>query len=276
MEKPQLKQSHLAFDGRVGFYQHQSRCCNASMRFSIFEPPQMEAAPVVYFLSGLTCTEENFVVKAGALKKAAELGLCLVVPDTSPRHTGIENEDSDWTYGSGAGFYLDATQEPWARHYKMYSYVVEELPELIQENFRVSDRMSLMGHSMGGHGALVLGLRNPHQYRSMSAFAPIANPSASPWTQQAFSYYLGDSLEQWQSYDATVLVEEYRDERTILVDQGLADQFLADLRPEAFEAACTRAQRPLKMRRHQGYDHGYHFIATFIDDHLHHHAQALR
>lgn len=273
----QVKQTHLAFAGRVSFYQHQSQVCRGPMNFSVFEPPQLadRAVPVVYFLSGLTCTEENFMVKAGALRYAAELGLCLVVPDTSPRKTGIENEDADWTYGAGAGFYLNATQAPWSHHYQMYSYVVEELPALIQSNFNVSDRRSVMGHSMGGHGALVVGLRNPDRYQAISAFAPIANPSVSSWTQQAFSLYLGENRETWLDYDATLLVEQYCDERVLLVDQGLADQFLADLRPDAFEMACNRAGRSLIMRRHRGYDHGYYFISSFINDHLQHHTQAL-
>lgn len=272
----QLKQSHRTFGGTVSFFQHQSRRCAGPMNFSIYEPPQMASGPVpvVYFLSGLTCTEENFMVKAGAQRYAAELGLCLVVPDTSPRNTGIENEEADWTYGSGAGFYVNATQEPWCRYYQMYSYVVDELPSLIQENFTVSDRKSILGHSMGGHGALTLGLRNP-EYLAISALSPIANPTASAWGQTAFTHYLGVNRSTWEDYDATLLVERYQDDRLILIDQGLADQFLNELMPDAFEQACARAGRQLRMRCHEGYDHGYYFIASFIGDHLKHHAAVL-
>ena len=228
-----LRQSHCTFGGTVGFYQHQSECCQGPMRFALYEPPQMAdgPVPVVYFLSGLTCTEENFMLKAGAQRYAAQLGLCLVTPDTSPRHTGIEDEDTDWTYGAGASFYLDATEAPWSHHYQMYSYVVKELPALIQANFSVTPRQSVMGHSMGGHGALVVGLKNPQQYAAISAFAPITNLSVGDWTQPALTRYLGENREAWNAYDATMLVEKYPDDRPILIDQGLADQFSRDIKP---------------------------------------------
>lgn len=247
------------------------------MRFAVYEPPQMtdSPVPVVYFLSGLTCTEENFMQKSGAQRYAAELGLCLVVPDTSPRQTGIPDEETDWTYGSGASFYIDATEDPWRQHYQMYRYVVEELPALIQSNFAVTNRQSIMGHSMGGHGALVVGLRNPKQYASISAFAPITSLTVGEWTQPALTRYLGKDRNAWSQYDATVLVEKYQDDRTILIDQGLADQFLEALNPKAFELACQRVGRSLTLRQHAGYDHGYFFIASFVGDHLRHHAQAL-
>lgn len=277
MSHLELRQSHSTFGGKVGFYQHQSDCCHGPMRFSVYAPPQMAEGPVpvVYFLSGLTCTEENFMLKSGAQRYAADLGICLVAPDTSPRNTGIAEEDTDWTYGSGASFYLNATEAPWSQHYQMYRYVVEELPTLIQENFSVTNRQSIMGHSMGGHGALVLGLRNPEQYAAISAFAPITNLSVADWTQPALTRYLGEDQDAWKAYDATVLVEQYQDDRAILIDQGLADQFLEALKPEVFEATCERVGRSLTLRRHPGYDHGYFFIASFVGDHLKHHAQAL-
>ena len=279
MVELQVNSRHSSFGGVVGFYQYQSQVCNGPMRFSVYEPPQMKKTPVpvVYFLSGLTCTEENFMAKAGAQRYAAALGLCLVVPDTSPRERGISDENKHWTFGSGAGFYLDATQSPWVEHYQMYRFVADELPAVIQANFSVRpDRQSITGHSMGGHGALVLGLRNPQQYRAISAFAPIANPTVSDWTQDAFRLYLGDDRSQWNQYDASCLVQTCIDERPILIDQGLADQFLEELRPDAFEQACHQVGRKLTLRRHQGYDHGYYFIASFVGDHLKFHAEHLK
>ncbi|MBD3884609.1 S-formylglutathione hydrolase [Phormidium tenue FACHB-886] len=267
------------FDGTLGVYRHSSVACNSEMRFSVYQPPQAEgrSLPVLYFLSGLTCTEENFMAKAGAQQFAAKYGLILVAPDTSPRNTEIPGEDEDWDFGTGAGFYVDATQQPWQAHYRMYSYVVEELPELIAQHFPVlSDRQGIFGHSMGGHGALVCALRNPDRYRSVSAFAPIAAPMQAPWGQKAFSRYLGDNFQDWRAYDASELVRDAPLPHSILIDQGTADRFLSEqLMPEAFEKACTEAGQPLTLRRQEGYDHSYYFIATFIEDHIRHHANAL-
>ena len=275
----QINSRHRSWGGTVGFYQYQSQVCKCPMRFSVYEPPQMKTqlVPVVYFLSGLTCTEENFMAKAGAQRYAAELGLCLVVPDTSPRDQGIPDENKHWTFGAGAGFYMDATQAPWAEHYQMYRFVVDELPVVIDEHFAVLPKVqSITGHSMGGHGALVLGLRNPAQYKAVSAFAPIANPTVSDWTQEAFRLYLGKDQSHWNQYDASFLVQQCIDDRSILIDQGLADQFLDELRPEAFEKACQKVGRNLTLRRHQGYDHGYYFISSFIGDHLKFHSEQLQ
>lgn len=275
----QLSAEHHCFGGKVRFYRHFSQACQSEMRFAVYLPPQVEdhPVPILYFLSGLTCTEENFIVKAGAQQFAAEAGLMLVVPDTSPRNTGIGGEDTDWDLGTGAGFYLDAVADPWRSHYRMYTYVVEELPALIESHFPAdSQRQGICGHSMGGHGALVCALRNPDRYRSVSAFAPIAAPSRCPWGEKAFRAYLGDDRSLWHSYDASELVQTQPFPQTILIDQGLADPFLNNqLLPEAFEQACLHRQQPLNLRRHPGYDHGYFFIATFIGDHIRHHAAAL-
>lgn len=276
---PKLVSEHLCFGGKVGFYSHVSDTCNGEMRFSVYQPPQAKSAPVpvLYFLSGLTCTEENFMGKSGAQQFAAKYGIMLVVPDTSPRNTGIEGEDKDWDFGTGAGFYVDATQEKWRSHYQMYSYVVRELPALIADNFPVQpEKMGIFGHSMGGHGALVCALRNPELYKSVSAFAPIAAPMRCPWGQKAFSNYLGADQESWRDYDASELVLSAKFNRPILIDQGTADQFLAEqLLPEAFEKACAEAGQPLTLRYQEGYNHSYYFIATFIEDHIRHHAIAL-
>lgn len=249
------------------------------MRFSVYQPPQVafHPAPVLYFLSGLTCTEENFMAKAGAQRLAAELGLILVAPDTSPRNTGIPGEDDDWDFGTGAGFYVDATQAPWNQHYRMYSYVVEELPALIEKHFPArSDRQGIFGHSMGGHGALVCALRNPERFQSVSAFAPICAPMQCPWGQKAFTHYLGENREEWRVYDASELVLTATFASPILIDQGTADKFLTpQLKPNLFEQACIRAGQPLILRMQEGYDHSYYFIATFIENHLRHHANVL-
>ncbi|PSN10319.1 S-formylglutathione hydrolase [filamentous cyanobacterium CCT1] len=276
-----LHNQHACFGGTVGYYSHPSTTCNCDMRFAVFVPPQAESSPVpvLFYLSGLTCTEDNFTSKAGAQRYAAEHGLMLVAPDTSPRGEGIPDEADAWDFGTGAGFYVDATQAPWHSHYRMYSYVVEELPALIAENFAIrADRMGIFGHSMGGHGALVCGLRNPELFKSISAFAPIAAPSQCPWGQKAFSGYLGSDTADWKPYDATELVKDYaQPERTILIDQGTADTFLQQnqLLPEVFEAACKEAGQPLILRMQPGYDHGYFFIASFMADHLRHHADVL-
>jgi S-formylglutathione hydrolase len=276
---PMLVSDHACFGGTVQFYRHASQTCNHEMRFAVYQPPQAQRGPVpvLYFLSGLTCTEENFLVKAGAQQWAAEYGLMLVVPDTSPRNTGIPGEDSDWDFGSGAGFYVDATAAPWKAHYQMYSYVVEELPVLIAAHFPAQpDRQGIFGHSMGGHGALVCALRNPDRYRSVSALAPIVAPMGCPWGQKAFEQYLGQDKTQWQTYDASELVRRVQLSMPILIDQGQADPFLEEqLRPQIFEEACAQVGQPLTLRLHPGYDHSYYFIATWMAEHLRHHASAL-
>ncbi len=249
------------------------------MRFSIYQPPQAtsQTVPILYFLSGLTCTEENFMAKAGAQKYAAEYGLMLVAPDTSPRNTGISGEDDDWDFGTGAGFYVDATEKPWASHYQMYSYVVEELPAIITANFPVqSNKQGIFGHSMGGHGALVCAMRNPNLYQSVSAFAPIVAPTQCPWGQKVFTGYLGENKENWRDYDATESVKKVKFHTEILIDQGTADKYLAEqLMPELFEQTCTQINQPLTLRYQQGYDHSYYFISSFIEDHIRHHAILL-
>ena len=249
------------------------------MNFAVYVPPQAEhgPVPVLYYLSGLTCTEKNFIEKAGAQRYAAEQGLMLVAPDTSPRGLGIPGEADDWDFGTGAGFYVNATQSPWAKHYQMYDYVVEELPALIRQTFAVKDRAGIFGHSMGGHGALICGLKNPEQYASISAFAPIAAPAQCAWGQKAFTGYLGADKDRWAAYDATELVKTRGSQHSILIDQGENDSFLAQgqLLPDVFAAACARANQPLTLRRQPGYDHSYYFIATFMGDHIRHHATVL-
>lgn len=250
------------------------------MNFSVYVPHlrKIDSLPVLYFLSGLTCTEENFMMKAGAQRYAAEHGLMLVAPDTSPRNTGIPGEEQDWDLGSGAGFYVDATEEPWSDHYQMYSYVVDELPNLIAAHFKGDPtRQGICGHSMGGHGALVCGLRNRDRYRSISAFAPISAPNQCPWGQKAFQHYLGEDRSLWSAYDATELVLTLSDDqRPILIDQGMADAFLAEqLRPELLVNACRQVNRLLIYREQPQYDHSYYFISTFIEDHIRFHASHL-
>lgn len=266
------------FGGMQGVYSHAAQATACPMRFSVYLPPQAEASrvPVVYWLSGLTCTEENFTVKAGAQRYAAETGIAIVAPDTSPRGKEVADDDA-YDFGQGAGFYVNATEDPWRAHFRMYDYIVEELPALIAASFPVDGaRAGIMGHSMGGHGALVCGLRNPDRYRSISAFAPICAPMRCPWGEKALSGYLGPDREAWKAYDATELIRGTRDDRAILVDQGSADGFLAEqLKPELLEEACREAGRPLILNRRAGYDHSYYFIASFIGDHIHHHAAAL-
>jgi S-formylglutathione hydrolase len=267
------------FGGVQGFYRHDSEAIGLPMRFGLYRPPQAEAGPVpvLYYLAGLTCTEETFPIKAGAQRVAAELGLMLVSPDTSPRGTGIAGEADDWEFGAGAGFYLDATQAPWSRHYRMHQYVAHELPALVGERFAADPgRSGIFGHSMGGHGALTLALRYPRRFRSVSAFAPIVAPSAVPWGLKAFPRYLGEDRATWLAHDACALVAGHPHPGTILVDQGLADRFLeVQLQPERFEDACARTGQKLVLRRQPGYDHGYWFIQSFIADHLRHHAREL-
>jgi len=274
-----LISEHACFGGLQRYYAHDSRECRTPMRFSVCLPPSSKQGPVpvLYYLAGLTCTEETFMVKAGAQRLAAELGLMLVAPDTSPREPRLPGDDASWDFGLGAGFYVDATQAPWAAHYRMYSYVTVELPELIAANFPADmQRQGICGHSMGGHGALVCALRNPDQYRSVSAFAPIAAPMQCPWGVKAFTGYLGGEQGAWKKYDASELVSARRYARPILVDQGTADKFLAEqLKPELFAAACRKSGTELQLRRQDGYDHGYYFIASFVADHLRHHAREL-
>ncbi|TXH83446.1 MAG: S-formylglutathione hydrolase [Rhizobium sp.] len=273
------RSTHACFGGTQGFYSHASASTGAEMRFAVFVPPQAKesAVPALYFLAGLTCTEETFMVKAGAQRLAAELGLMLVTCDTSPRDLNIPGDSESWDFGVGAGFYLDASQAPWAKNYRMGSYVNAELPALIEANFPArKDRRGLSGHSMGGHGALVSALRNPGRWQSLSAFAPIANPCAVPWGEKAFSRYLGDDRDAWKAWDASELMRAKKYPGHILVDQGLDDQFLArQLAPASLEAAAKASGQQLTLRRHAGYDHGYYFIQTFIADHLAHHAATL-
>jgi S-formylglutathione hydrolase len=271
---------HRCFGGVQGYYRHESRECGSPMRFSVYRPPAAESGsvPVLYYLAGLTCTEETFAIKAGAQRVAAELGLMLVAPDTSPRVPRLPGDDAAWDFGLGAGFYVDATCEPWSRHYRMCSYVTRELPEIVGANFPArAGARGIFGHSMGGHGALVCALRNPGRYQSLSAFAPIAAPSRCPWGTKAFSGYLGGDRKAWAEYDASELIARQRFPGRILVDQGSSDPFLREqLLPEAFEKAAREAGQDLELRRHPGYDHGYFFIASFVEDHLRHHAAALR
>ena len=270
---------HRCFGGTQGYYRHDSSETGTPMRFAVFVPSQAASGPrpVLYFLSGLTCTEENFTVKAGAQRRAAELGLVLVMPDTSPRGTDLPGEHDAYDFGSGAGFYVDATEVPWSVNYRMYSYVTRELPALVAEHFPVDEvRTGVFGHSMGGHGALVAALRNPRTFRSVSAFAPIVSPMRCPWGEKAFSRYLGPDRESWRGYDACALIEDGHRVPSILVDQGLDDQFLdSQLFPERLEAACKAARISLRLRLQSGYDHSYFFIATFAEDHLDWHAARL-
>lgn len=269
---------HACFGGVQGFYGHESRECAGAMRFGVFAPPQARErkVPVLYYLAGLTCTEETFVIKAGAQRLAAELGLMLVTPDTSPR-VALQGDRDSWDFGQGAGFYVDATEAPWSRHYRMFSYVTAELPEVIESQFpAMSDRRGVFGHSMGGHGALVCALRRPDLFHSVSAIAPIAAPMQCPWGIKAFTGYLGADRTRWAEYDASELVRKGAIDRQILIDQGLADKFLDEqLKPELFSAACVEARQQLRLRRHRDYDHSYYFIQTVVADHLHHHAEAL-
>ncbi len=273
---------HRCWGGTVGFYRHAAESTRCAMRFAVFTPPQAASGPVpvLYYLAGLTCSEETFMIKAGAQRRAAALGLMLVAPDTSPRNVPLPGDSDAWDFGVAAGFYLDATAEPWSRHYRMESYVTEELPALVGAHFRADPkRQGIFGHSMGGHGALTLALRHPGRYRSVSAFAPIAAPCQAPWGQKAFSGYLGPDQGQWVEHDASALMarREGADPLPpILIDQGLADQFLErQLYPEQFAQACASVGQPLTLRRHPGYDHGYYFISSFVDDHLQHHARLL-
>lgn len=273
------KKEHRCFEGVQGFYEHQSAACGGPMRFAVYQPPAAlrgERVPVLYYLAGLTCSEETFAIKSGAQRVATELGLALVSCDTSPRATRFPGDDAADDFGLGAGFYLDATEAPWSSAYRMYSYVTRDLREVVESNFSVDGaRRGIFGHSMGGHGALVIALRNPGDYRSVSAFAPVATPSAVPWGEKAFTVYLGVAREAWPEWDATALVRAGRRfDGSILVDQGTSDPFLTtELRPELFEAACAEAGQPLVLGRRDGYDHGYFFVSSFMERHLRwHHA----
>ncbi len=259
-------------------YRHESSVLGCTMTFAIYLPPQAAQGPVpvLYWLSGLTCTEQNFITKAGAQRYAAAHGIAIVCPDTSPRGEDVADAEA-YDLGKGAGFYLNATREPWAPHYRMYDYVVDELPALVEANFPVTAARAISGHSMGGHGALVCALRNPGRYRSVSAFSPIVAPSQVPWGQKAFAAYLGEDRQAWKQYDAVELVGTATERLPLRVDQGDADEFLdAQLRPQLLQAACDAAGHPLDLRLQPGYDHSYYFIASFIGEHIAHHAAALR
>ncbi len=271
------------FGGKMGFYRHSSSVNDCDMQFSVFVPPQAVdgAVPVVTFLSGLTCTEANFMVKSGAQRIAADLGIMLVSPDTSPRGEGVPDDpDDDYDFGLGAGFYLNATEEPWSRHYNMYDYVMNELQPAVFDNFPGdANRHGLTGHSMGGHGALTIGLKHPEVFKSLSAFAPICTTLHSLWGQKALRYFLGSDKSAWHEYDACEVARNVADgaqRPTILVDQGTDDAYLTEqLKPDLFVAACAESGLSLELRMHEGYDHGYYFISTFVEDHLRHHAKIL-
>ena len=276
---------HAAFDGTVGFYRHDATETNCSMQFAVFVPPQAKAGPVpvLTYLAGLTCTEETFMIKSGAQRVAAELGLMLVAPDTSPRGDDVPSDpDSSWDFGHGAGFYLDATEDPYAKHYRMYSYITKELCSVVLDAFPADpERQGVFGHSMGGHGALTIALKNPDVYRSVSAFAPICSPMNCPWGDKALPRYLGLKQETWRDYDAAELIlglsnDDAHSRPALLIDQGMDDPFLeSQLHPHLLENACSEVGLPLTLRSHAGYDHGYYFISTFMEDHLRHHAAAI-
>lgn len=275
-------ETYKCYGGVLSVWEHESAVLNCKMKFSVFLPPQAEGAdvPFVTYLSGLTCTHENFTTKAGAYGFAAKQGLAIIAPDTSPRGDDVPNDDA-YDFGQGAGFYINATQEPWAKHFQMESYIVAELRDLVIDRFSViADKHGLMGHSMGGHGALTLGLKYLDQYKSLSAFSPIVALSQVPWGQKAFAGYLGDDKNEWNKHDASVLVQQASDRSSrseILIDQGAADQFLEEqLKPEIFAQACLEARQALNLRMHEGYDHSYYFIQSFIEDHIKHHAVILK
>ena len=270
--------ANKSFGGWHKRFKHRSSTLGCEMIFAIYLPPQAETqtVPLLWWLSGLTCTDENFMQKAGAQRIAAELGIAIVCPDTSPRGFSFPGEHDSYDFGSGAGFYVNATQAPWRANYRMYDYVTKELPELVMANFPLNGRESISGHSMGGHGALVLALRQPNRYASVSAFSPIVNPSNCPWGIKALSGYLGDDRATWMQYDACELVGAGQSKQELFVDQGEADNFKAEqLKPELLQAACHAAEHPLIYRAHGGYDHSYFFIASFIEDHLRYHARHL-
>lgn len=274
-----LVASNQCFAGLQQQYTHYSSALNCDMRFSVYLPPaaaQNQPVPVLYWLSGLTCTDENFVQKAGAQRVAAELNLIIVAPDTSPRGDDVANDDA-YDLGQGAGFYVNATEAPWNRHYRMYDYVLDELPEIIRNNFPVTDKASVFGHSMGGHGALTLALRNPDRFASVSALSPICHPVNCPWGEKAFSNYLGKDKETWKAHDAVLLMHSGSAQVPALVDQGTADNFLEEqLGTESLVKAVSETNYPARIRYQEGYDHSYFFIASFIEDHLRFHHEHLR
>jgi S-formylglutathione hydrolase len=279
MQDLELVAESRCFDGRQIVYKHRSRACDCTMRFAVYLPPAAERGPVpaLYWLSGLTCTEENFSVKSGAQRYASALGLALIIPDTSPRGVSIPGEDDAMDVGTGAGFYVNATQAPWAAHYRMYDYVRDELVDVVNANLPVDpSRKSISGHSMGGHGALLIGVGNPGRYRSISAFAPICAASRSPWGQHAFEAYLGNDREAWRAYDVSELIRAQPCRHELLVDQGGGDPYLDKLRPKDLQEACGASGQRLTFRERPGYDHGFYFISTFLEEHLEFHAEALR
>ncbi|TXD38297.1 S-formylglutathione hydrolase [Lujinxingia vulgaris] len=271
-------ESYASFGGTQEVWKHRSEVLDCEMKFAVYLPPAAAEGPcpVLYWLSGLTCTEQNFITKAGAQRYAAEEGVIIVAPDTSPRGEDVADAEG-YDLGKGAGFYVNATREPWAAHYQMHDYVVDELPALIEANFPVSEKRAIFGHSMGGHGALVLALRNPGRYASVSAFSPIVAPTQVPWGEKALGAYLGDDREAWKAWDATELVATATERLPLLIDQGDSDQFLAEqLQPERLVGACEEVGHPIELRMQPGYDHSYYFIASFIGDHIRHHARALK
>lgn len=275
MQELSAQRSH---EGWVKRYTHQSEVLDCEMTFGVFLPPQAEKGPVpaLWWLSGLTCTDENFMQKAGAQRLASELGMALICPDTSPRGTDLPGEHDAWDFGSGAGFYINATQEPWREHYQMYDYVTRELPELAESQLPLDGRKSVSGHSMGGHGALICALREPERWHSVSAFSPICHPSECQWGIKAFSNYLGEDRNDWAEWDATQLITSVSKQLPILIDQGGDDEFLGDqLKPGSLEQACICTHHPLEINIREGYDHSYYFVASFIDDHIRHHGKAL-
>lgn len=277
----ELISENKMFGGFQRVYSHSSKVCNGAMRFAIYLPPAAlngKKVPVVTYLSGLTCTEDNVTVKAGAQRMASELGVIFVAPDTSPRNQNIPGEDDSYDFGSGAGFYLDATEEPWSGSYNMYSYITQELQDVISSNFTAADmnRQGITGHSMGGHGALTIHLKNPDLFKTCSAFAPICAPMSCPWGEKAFGGYLGTDKSKWAIYDAIELVKKSPSNATLLVDQGSADTFLVEqLKPELLQESCEKSGQKLTLRMQDGYDHSYFFMASFIEDHLKHHVAGL-
>ena len=269
---------NASFGGELLRVKHESEVCAGEMTFAIYLPPQasQQSVPALFWLSGLTCTDENFMQKSGAQRVAAELGLAIICPDTSPRGTDFPGEHDSYDFGSGAGFYVNATQQPWSANYQMFDYVTRELPELVEKQFPLNGKRGISGHSMGGHGALVCYLRNPGLYHSVSAFAPICHPSDCSWGQKALAGYLGEDRNEWVPYDASLLIGDATEKLPLLIDQGTEDEFLTDqLKPGALEQACIASHYPLELRMQEGYDHSYFFIATFIEDHLRHHAKTL-
>ncbi len=275
----ELKSKTKLHGGELAFYQHTSHVNNSSMGFAVYLPPhaKQQKVPVLYFLSGLTCTEENFMIKSGAQRFAAKHGIALVTMDTTPRDLGIKGEDDSYDFGSGAGFYLNATVAPWEKHYNMYDYVLKELPEIIEQNFPVkTNNRSIFGHSMGGHGALTIALKNPDKYQSVSAFSPIVAPMQNPWGIKAFTGYLGEDQNLWRQYDTVELVNSVKNKLPLFIDQGTDDEFLNEyLKPELLTAACEVNKHPLELRMQAGYDHSYYFISSFIEDHIDYHAKFL-